>query len=140
MFVMSTREDFIAEPNVAILATVDSRGRPHAVPIWYLYEDGVIIMSTGPGSQKFKNVQTNPEIALVMDRKTLPYYSITARGRAEIGPPLTEQQRLRMAVRYLGEDLGKRYFDATAGNDSVTIRLRPEKLIVYEGRAARTIK
>lgn len=110
------------------------------MPIWYLYEDGVIIMSTGPGSQKFKNVQTNPEIALVMDRKTLPYYSITARGRAEIGPPLTEQQRLRMAVRYLGEDLGKRYFDATAGNDSVTIRLRPEKLIVYEGRAARTIK
>lgn len=137
---MSQPEEFLAEANVAILATVDSRGRPHAVPIWYLYEDGVIIMSTGPGSQKHRNVEANPEIAVVVDRKAVPYYSVTARGPAEIGPPLNDEQRLRLAVRYLGDDLGRRYYEATAGNDSVTIRLTPEKLIVYEGRAGRTIR
>jgi hypothetical protein len=47
---------------------------------------------------------------------------------------------MRIAVRYLGEELGKRYFEATAGNDSITIRLKPEKLILFEGRAARTIR
>ena len=40
-------EEFLAEANVAILATVDRKGRPHAAPIWYLYEDGALVMSTG---------------------------------------------------------------------------------------------
>lgn len=137
---MSKQEEFFAEPNVAILATVDRRGRPHAVPIWYLYEDGTFIISTGRGSQKHRNVETNADVSLVIDKRELPYYSVTARGPVEIGPPLTGEQRLRLAVRYLGEDLGKRYYDATAGNDSITIRLKPAKLIEFEGRAARSIR
>ena len=39
----------------------------------------------------------------------------------EIGPPLSDEQRLEMAVRYLGEDLGRRYVERTAGSDSITI-------------------
>jgi len=136
---MNTQEDFLHEPNVAILSTVDKKGRPHALPIWYLYEDGELILSTGRGSQKHKNVEANPEISLTVDKRTLPYYAVMLRGRAEIGPPLTDEQRLIMAKRYLGDELGKRYYDATAGSDSITIRLRPEKTIVYEGRAGRTI-
>lgn len=137
---MSRQEDLFAEPNVAILATVDRRGRPHAVPIWYLYEDGTFIISTGRGSQKHRNVENNADVALVIDRRELPYYSVTARGPAEIGPPLNDEQRMRMAVRYLGEDLGKRYYDATAGNDSITIRLKPAKLIEFDGRAGSSIR
>lgn len=137
---MKQTEEFLHEPHVAILATVDRRGRPHAVPIWYLYEEGVIIISTGRGSQKHRNVEANANVAVVADSKTPPYYSITARGVAEIGPPLTSEQRLRMAVRYLGEELGKRYVEATSGEDSITIRLKADDLIVYEGRAARTIR
>ena len=131
-------EEFLAEANVAVLSTVDRRGRPHAAPIWYLYEGGALIISTGSGSQKHRNVEANPEIAVTVDRRTLPYYAVMARGRAEIGPPLTEEERLRLAVRYLGEELGKRYVERTAGGESVTIRLRPRKVIEYEGRAGRS--
>jgi PPOX class probable F420-dependent enzyme len=140
MCAMSNPEDFLHKPNVAILSTVDKKGRPHALPIWYLYEGGELIVSTGRGSQKHKNVEANPEISLTMDKRSLPYYAVMLRGPATIGAALTDEQRMTMAVRYLGDDLGKRYYDATAGSDSITIRLRPEKTIVYEGRAARTIK
>ncbi len=137
---MSDPEDFLREANVAILSTVDKKGRPHALPIWYLYQDGEFILSTGRRSQKHKNVEANPEISLTVDKRTLPYYAVMLSGRAEIGPSLTDEQRLTMATRYLGDDLGRRYYDATAGSDSITIRLKPEKTLVYEGRAARTIK
>jgi len=131
------RDTFVSEPHVAVLATVDGRGRPHAAPVWYLYHDGTFVVSTGRGSQKHRNVESNPEITLVMDRRTLPYYAVMARGSAEIGAPLTDAERLELAVRYLGEDLGNRYVERTAGQDAITIRLKPRKIIEYHGRAGR---
>ena len=132
------REEFLKEANVAVLATVGRGGRAHAAPIWYLYEDGVFIMSTGRGSQKHRNVEAQPEITLVVDRRSLPYYAVMARGRAEIGPRLADEERRRMAVRYLGEELARAYLESVSGEDSVTIRLRPRKLIEFNGRAGRT--
>ena len=137
-----SREEFLREPNVAVLATVGRSGRPHAAPIWYLYEDGVFIMGTDSGSQKHRNVEANPEITLVIDRRTLPYYAVMAQGKAEIGPPLSDDQRMQMAVRYLGEELGRAYIARTPMlgmvSRGMTIRLRPRKLIEYQGRAGRT--
>jgi hypothetical protein len=43
-----------------------------------------------------------------------------------------------MAVRYLGEEMGRAYIARVSGEDSVTIRLRPRKFIEYHGRAGRT--
>ena len=131
------REQFLNEPNVAILATVWPAGA-HAVPIWYLYEDVAFLMSTGRGSQKHRDLERNPNVTLVVDRRTLPYYALMARGRAEIGPQLSDEERLRMYVRYLGEEMGRAYVARGSGEDSVSIRLAPRKLIEYHGRAGRT--
>jgi PPOX class probable F420-dependent enzyme len=135
-------EEFLAEANVAVLATVDRRGRPHAAPVWYLYEDGPdgqaeIIVATGEGSQKHRNVAANPEVTLVVDRRTLPYYAVMVQGRAEIGPPLTAEGLLRLATRYLGEELARRYVAAAPDGGSLTLRIRPRKVISYDGRAGR---
>ena len=134
---MSEQEQFLAEANVAVLATVGPGGGAHAAPIWYLYEDGVFVMSTGRGSQKHRNVEAHPEVTLVVDDRTIPYYAVMAQGRAEIGPRLADDDRLKMAVRYLGEEIGRAYIARVQGEDSVTIRLRPRKLIEFSGRAGR---
>lgn len=134
---MSDRDDFLKEANVAVLATVDARGRAHAAPIWYLYEDGVFVMATGSGSQKHRNIEAHPGVTLVIDRRTLPYYAVMAQGKAEIGAPLDDEMRRRLAVRYLGEELARDYLARTQGDESVTIRLRPRKLIEFHGRAGR---
>ncbi len=134
---MSEQEEFLAEANVAVLATVGPGGRAHAAPIWYLYEDGVFILSTGRGSQKHRNIERHPEVTLVVDRRTLPYYAAIAQGGAEIGPPLSGDERRRMAVRYLGEERAQVYLARTAGGDSVSIRLRPRKIIEFRGVAGR---
>lgn len=132
------RESFLQEANVAVLATVGPRGRAHAAPIWYLYEDGAFIMSSGRNSQKCRNIERNPEVTLVVDRRTLPYYAVMVQGTAEIGPRLYKEDRLRMAVRYLGEELGRKYVERFPDEDSVTIRLRPRRYVEYRGRAGRT--
>jgi PPOX class probable F420-dependent enzyme len=131
------RDAFLAESNVGVFATVDRRGRPHAAPIWYLYDEGVFVMSTGLGSQKHRNIEANPEVTLVVDRRTLPYYAVMARGAVDIGPPLSTDDRLRIVRRYLDEDQTRRYMERMSGQDSVSLRLKPRKLIEFFGRAGR---
>lgn len=128
-------EAFLSEPHVAVLATVDRRGRPHAMPIWYLYEDGVILMSAGRGSQKHRNIERNPSATLVVDRRETPYYAVMVRGSADIGPPLNPEQHQRLSMRYLGEEAGQRYAERTIGHDAITIRLVPEEWIEFHGQA-----
>ena len=131
------REEFLKQANVAILATVGPAGA-HAVPIWYLYEDGAFLMSTGRGSQKHRDLERNPNVTLVVDRRTLPYYAVMARGAVEIGPGLDVATRRRIAGRYLTEAQLEAYMARASDGESVSIRLTPRKLIEYHGRAGRT--
>ncbi len=130
-------QEFLKEANVAVLATVDGQGRPHAAPVWYLYEEGDLIVSTGRGSQKHRNIERNPNVTLVADRRSLPYFAAMVSGRAEIGPPLSDAKRLELASRYLGGEMGRAYVASTEADSSVTIRLRPEKVIEFNGQAGR---
>ena len=77
-------EDFLKKVQVGVLSTVDTRGNPHAVPMWCLYEDGEFVMSTGLGSQKHKNIQNNENVMLVFDQRETPYYAVMVRGIARL--------------------------------------------------------
>lgn len=131
------REQFLDEPHVAILATIGPGNHPHAMPVWYLYEDGRFIILTGRGSQKHRNIERHPEVTLVIDRRDLPYYALMIQGTATIGLTPPHDLRLRMATRYLGEERGAAYTARMVDADSVTIELSPEKIIEYRGVAGR---
>lgn len=131
------RKAFLEQPHVAVLATVDPRGRPHAMPIWYLFEDGVIIMAAGRNSQKVTNIERNPSATLVVDKRTTPYYAVMVRGTAEIGPPLDDETAWRLTRRYLDEEAARRHRERTAGSDSVSIRLHPDEILEFHGQAGR---
>lgn len=135
---MDAREKFLRQPNVAVLATVGPGRRPHAAPIWYMYEGGRFIMITERGSQKHLNVERNGYATLVIDRRSLPYYYVTVQGRAEVGPPPTREFRLRISIHYLGEVMGRDYVARNPGGDAVTIRLHPDKVIEFHGVAGRS--
>ena len=130
-------EAMLKEANIAVLATVDTKGRAHAAPIWYLYEDGEFLISTGRGSQKHLNVEAHPDVTLVIDRRELPYLAAMVRGKAQIEDALSDERRQKLAFRYLGEEMGRAYLKSTEGGSSVTIRLRPDKVMEFNGRAGR---
>jgi PPOX class probable F420-dependent enzyme len=126
------REQFLRQANVAVLGTVNSRGQPHGAPVWYLYEDGVFVVSTGYDSRKHRNVEGNPNVSMVIDTKTPPYYAIMIQGVADIGPPLSDDDRLRLSTRYLGEERGRRYHESTRERErAVTLRITPRSFAVY---------
>ncbi len=127
------REVFLAQPHVAILATIGPGHRPHAMPVWYIYEDMTFIVLTGRGSQKHRNIERCHDVTLVIDRRDLPYYAVMVQGRAEIGSAPSPALLLRMATRYLGAERGADYTAQRHVMNSVTIHIHPNKFVDYQG-------
>jgi general stress protein 26 len=52
------------------LATVRYDGRPHLVPLWFIWLDGKIYVATGANTQKFANLRGNQSVSLALPDAT----------------------------------------------------------------------
>jgi len=68
-------------PNYAHLATLLPDGAPHAVPVWIDREEENVVILTGPGSRKARNVERDPRVAISLIDVDQPYASVLIRGR-----------------------------------------------------------
>lgn len=56
-------------------------GRPHLVPIWFVWQDGKLYVSTEPGSVKSRNVRRNPQVVLALEDGAHP---VICEGKAQL--------------------------------------------------------
>ncbi len=68
-------------PNFAHLATLMPDGSPQSVPVWVGREDDRILICTGEGSLKAKNMLGDPRVALSLVNFHNPYEEAQLRGR-----------------------------------------------------------
>ena len=119
------REAFLAEVHVGVLA-VDQPGQgPLALPIWYLVEDGDVIVGMGGESRKAQLLRAAGRATLTVQSEDPPYKYVSVEGPVVI----EDHQRddFEMASRYLGPELGRWYADNNASTEeSVVARLTPE--------------
>ena len=64
-------------------ASVRPDGRPHLVPIWFVWHDGMAWISTGNGSRKHRNIKANPQVSISLEDGTNPLV-IEGTAREEI--------------------------------------------------------
>lgn len=130
---LSTKvDDFLSQTQICVLATTGPGNAPHAIPMWYLYRDGKIVITTHHASQKCKNVERTGKAMVVFDVREPPYYAVMVKGDAEIGPGLTRDEEYEVALRYLGEDgVGKFMEQYDVGGDDATIVITPTRVIEF---------
>ncbi len=56
------------EAKIMVLASVRPDGRPHAVPIWFVWHDGVLYFGTDVDTVKVHNIAERPEVVAVVER------------------------------------------------------------------------
>jgi hypothetical protein len=131
-------EAFLRRPNVAVVATVGPDGQPHAVPTWYEYDDGQIVLHAGLRSRKYRNLRQNDRMSICVDTKTAPYQAVVVYGRASLQVGRDDERLRRMAVAYLGDAVGNIYADTVGGEETVIVRVRPERIVSWDyGRGDR---
>lgn len=62
------QREFLERSRTAVLSTIDHRGYPHSVAMWYVVDaDGSVLMTTYRKSQKAVNIRRNPKVSLLVE-------------------------------------------------------------------------
>ena len=124
---------FLANVHVGVLALNDGDRGPLMVPMWYDYEPGgELWFLTGPQTRKGRLIQVGTRVSLVAQTEDAPYQYVSVEGPVTaIAPADPELEGLPMAVRYLGPEKGKQYFDSMS-DWGVAVRVRPERWLAVD--------
>ena len=125
------REAFLADLHVGILSIQRDGKGPLAVPIWYRYEDGVVMIWMSGESVKAKLLRRHGRATMTVQNETPPYQYVMVEGPVTI---TTADRDIRaVAIRYLGEEMGAGYAEQNPANDSSVIaRLTPERWLTTD--------
>ncbi|HXX00237.1 MAG TPA: PPOX class F420-dependent oxidoreductase [Candidatus Acidoferrales bacterium] len=97
-------KQLIDRPNFAHLATLMPDGSPNATPIWVGREGDRIVVCTGEGTLKAKNMRRDPRVALSIVDFVNPYEEVQIRGRVvERRPDLDLRAMDPISHKYTGK-------------------------------------
>jgi len=127
----SERQEFLAGLHVGVLGIERADGPPLVVPVWYSYEPGGdVVVLTSASSIKGRLAATAGRASLCAQQEELPYKYVSVEGSVSIEDLDADASRAAtesMAIRYLGEEMGRGYAASSVGPDDMLIRLRPDR-------------
>ncbi|WP_255511092.1 PPOX class F420-dependent oxidoreductase [Micromonospora sp. WP24] len=113
---------------IAHLASVLPDGAPHSVPVWIGTHGEHIVILTGPGSRKARNLRRDPRVALSLTPADNPAQPIIVRGRViewlegDAGWTVIDQ----LATKYIGQPYSR-------SEERVVAVIEPERQTVGIG-------
>ena len=66
------------------LGSVRPDGRPHLVPVWFLWDGLKVLVFSLPNTQKVINIRKNPNVSLALDAAEQGYDIVRLEGRATL--------------------------------------------------------
>lgn len=124
------RVEFLSGVHVGILSIARNDKGPLALPIWYLYDNGDVVISMGADSLKAKLLGRAGRASMTVQDEKPPYRYVMVEGPVTLQDPDLDLSTL--AVRYLGPELGAEYSSQSESGDSVLVRLTPERWLTCD--------
>lgn len=92
---MDAVPSFLNDQWIATLATVDKHGKPHAVPVWFTFDEGKMHIQTDRKSVKIRNIVSNTNVVLAV--YNMREEAVVVRGKARIVDDEEEFRKLTQA-------------------------------------------
>jgi len=124
------REAFLADVHVGVVSVARQSLGPLTVPVWYTYTPGgVVSVITGAGTRKARLIAAAGRLSLCAQSEVPPYKYVSVEGPVtSTEAPVDPDEARLMAYRYLGQEFGDLYLEATAEGsaENCIIRMTPE--------------
>ena len=140
---MSEKEvqEFLSIPRLARMATIQN-GKPHLVPVWYFYDGKNIIVSTPKGTKKTKNLQSNPNVSIIIDIvdgrvEDLSYATkakaVIVEGVAELQDDVDSSFARKIYERYAGKNaLNNPQVQFSVNLPRYMVLIKPTKIMSWD--------
>ena len=115
------------------LTTVRPDGRPHTIPVWFLWDGQTILIVSQPNTQKIRNLRSNPNVTLALDGTDEGGDVVVLEGKAELlEENVTELNPPGYFAKYSSsiQEMGETP-ENLAQSFSRPIRITPTKLIAW---------
>ena len=128
------QDKFLKSQKILRLATIDKKGMPHIVPVWYLYKDGIFYIGTNTRTKKAKNVKKNPKVSFCVDAGIRsPIFGVMGRGVAKLilNKKIVSDITKKILLRYfksLDNNSAQELFVQT----DCIIKIMPKKITAWE--------
>ena len=136
----SSRVDELLDcESVIWLSTVRPDGRPHLIPIWFLWDGQAVLFASKPSACKVANLQANADCMIAIGDPEADFDVALIEARAELADMSTDELLaagllIKYRDRLLGSDLTPALFAATY---SQVVRVVPTRWLPWHGRMAR---
>ncbi len=83
---MTSQDNFLKTQKILRLATIDQKGTPHIVPVWYLYSQKKFYIGTNTRTEKAKNLKKNKRVSFCIDVgiHSPNIYGVMGKGNAKL--------------------------------------------------------
>ena len=95
--------DLFEKRIFAHLATLLPDGSPHLTPVWIDYDGQHLLVNTPQGTQKDRNMQERPSVAISIQDPDNPYRYLAVRGHVVVTTEAGAREHIeKQAQRYTG--------------------------------------
>lgn len=113
------------------ISTIRSDGRPHMVPILFIWENKKIFFLTSGTSIKAKNIINNSKVSFCTDDQTPPFSFVIIEGDAKIVPNPSNlvEWAGKIGSRYKAKEASERMMKQNYDKGMILVEVVPSKII-----------
>ena len=124
---------FLSELHVGVIGINNPGHGPLTVPIWYDYTPGETAwVITGANSIKGNLLTEGSQVSLAAQNEAPPYAYVSIEGVVNSITQTTESELEAMAIRYLGDEMGKQYAENSGTDGQITVHISPKKWLAVD--------
>ena len=132
---MSKRDEFLKKQKILRLATLDNKGNPHIIPVWYLFNSKKLYVGTNSKTKKAKNIKNNSKVSFCVDTgiNSPDIFGVMGQGNAKLIREKNEVSKIgkKILLRYFKTLNNKSAQELLEETDCI-IEIRPKKYSVWE--------
>lgn len=128
--VLSDRLKSVLDGKVfVVFGTVQPDGSPQMSPVWVKRDGDDLLVSTTVDRRKYRNLERESRVTVVVVNPDEPYEYAEIRGTAETTTEGGQELIDELSRKYTGKDYAD--FNPASGQDAerVVVRIRPRKVV-----------
>jgi PPOX class probable F420-dependent enzyme len=117
--------ELLAQPNYAVISTLNANGSIHSTVVWISAEDGAVAVNSAVGRLWPTNLERDPRVTVLVFESGNPYHFLEIRGTAQGSIEGADEHINSLTKKYIGQD---EYPNRRPGEQRIKFVIKPDHI------------